>query len=603
MKEQELKELIIKYDKAYREGNSLVPDNVYDGLVEKLINLVGEDDEFFKSSIKSDEIPENRKDTVPITMASLNKIKSASEIHTWFRLKNIPVNSEIILTPKFDGNSISKEEAKGKGWTRGSKDSHVGLRCDEHLKFIKDVQIDVPYTFGEVIISRENYQKIKDSFDGDSPRNAVAGLFRRDEPSEELEMVDFIKYGVEGKSFDTKKDMLDFLNKYQKIKVNYKIHKISELTDEYLKEIYKEFSSVYEIDGLVLELNDISLWEDLGRERNDNPKWGVAYKGNFEEIGETICIDIENNISKDGNIIPVAIMEPVKLDGASCSRVTLNNYSFMKEMGIGIGSRLKVKRSGGVIPLIVEVLDKKEFVEPNIECYWEGVHLKTKNETDEQKIAKNLAFFRILGVEFVSDETIKLLYNSGYKDIKSILEMTESDFEKLDRFGKAKAKKSYNAIHSKLKDVQLCKLQHASGLFSGLGSKKLALVEHFETKPSYDDVMKIEGYSDISVKNYLDGWDGFWNFIKDLSITWVRSYKIKAVSNELEGKQFVFSGIRNKNIENIIISKNGIIGSSISKKTNYLIMKQKNSGSSKEIKAMELGVKILDMNDLEKMLS
>lgn len=601
---QELKELITKYDKAYRNNEALVSDTVYDSLIDELKSLVGEDDPFFNSSIKSEDetVSSDRREQIPITMASMEKAKSVSDLLDWMRLKGIPKTVYLVISPKYDGISLAKEESSKKAWTRGSKDNSGGLRSDEHLVYINDVTLDAPYTFGEVIISRENWVKAKEGFDGDSARNGVAGLFRRDYVSDELQYVDFIRYGVIGKNFKLKSDMFDFLNATQKVKVPYILKNIEELSEDSLKELFVIFSKNYDIDGLIIEVNDMSLWEDLGRERNGNPKWAVAYKGNFEEVGETTCVAIEDNISKDGNIIPVAILNPIKLDGAVISRVTLNNYSFMKEMGIGVGSRVKVKRSGMVIPLIVEVIDKKEFVMPSIDCYWDGVHLKTTNETDEQKKKKLFAFFQILGVENVSDKTFDLLFDSGYKTVKDILSMSKKDFLTLERFGERKAEIVYDAIHSRTKNVPLAKLQHATGLFKQLGSKKLALVEHFETKPTFDEVMKIEGYSEISAGNYLSALDTFWEYVQDLPITWTRTVKVVAESNELEGKSFVFTGYRNKVAEAEIVKRGGTISSGVSKKTSYLVMAEKGSGSSKETKALELGVTVLDKDELLELL-
>lgn len=599
---EELKGLITKYDTSYRNGTPLVPDAVYDEHVEELVSLIGEDDIFFSSSIKEDDdINSDRREALPIPMASTGKTKNIPDLLKWEKLKGIK-NTKYIISPKYDGISMCKEEKTFKSWTRGK--SIGGLRSDEHLKYMNDVSIDAPHTFGEVIISKNNWELAKTYFDGDSARNGVAGIFRRDYVSEELQYVDFIRYGVVGKDFNSKQEMFDFLNSTQKVKVPYVIvDSLSELTEDYLKEIYLNFSKDYVLDGLIVEVNNTSLWNDLGRNKSsNNPNWLVAYKGKFEEIGETICTAIENNISKDGNIIPVAILEPIKLDGALIGRVTLNNYSFLKAMEIGVGSRVKVIRSGGVIPLIVEVIDKKEFVMPSIDCYWDGVHLKTTNETDEQKKKKIFAFFNILGVENVSDKTFDLLFDSGYKTIKDILSMSKDDFLALERFGERKAEIVYDSIFSKMKNVSLSKLQHATGLFQLLGSKKLLLLEHFETKPTVEEVINIEGFSEISANNYLAGIDLFWDFVKDLPITWTRTKKVEAVSNEFEGKSFVFTGYRNAEAELEIVKRKGKISSSVSKNTTYLVMAEKGSGSSKETKALELGVTVLDKNELLELL-
>ena len=181
--------------------------------------------------------------------------------------------------------------------------------------------------------------------------------------------------------------------------------------------------------------------------------------------------------------------------------------------------------------------------------------------------------------------------------------MSKSDFLSLDRFGEKKAEKTYDEIHSKMKNVQLSKLQHSTGIFNQLGSKKLLLLEHFETKPTVAEVMKIDGFSDKLANNYVNSYDEFFEFVKNLPITWERTKKVEATSNELEGKSFVFTGYRDKNAELEIVKRNGIVSSSVSKKTTFLVMAEKGTGSSKEQKAIDLGVIILDKNDLAAMLS
>jgi len=612
---EELKELIKKYDSAYRIGNPIIGDYMYDKLVDELIGLVGEDDDFFNNSIKEDDesISSDRREQLPegTIMASMNKAKNFEDLTNWIRLKNIPTNSMVVITPKYDGISLLKKETTKEAWTRGGKNNKGGLKSGDHLKAMNDISIpNIDFSYGECIISRENLKKYIIENGGEietsSARNIASGFFRRDDISLDLSFVDFIKYGVfdNKNKFISKKEMLDYINDYQKVKVPYKFEEVSKLTDSYLHSIYKEYSKDYEIDGLIIEIDNIELCEKLGRERSGNPKFAIAFKSSeFDESKETIILDIEDNISKNGSIIPVAILKTVNLGGANVSRVTLNNYSFLKELGVGIGSIVRVVRSGAVIPLIKEVVTKKEFKMPDIDCYWDGVHLKTTHETDEQKKKRIFSFFKIIGVENASDKTFDLLFDSGHKTIKDILSMSKEDFLKLERFGEKKADNVYDEINSKLKDVPLSKLQHASGMFNLLGSKKLLLLEHFETKPSVEDIINIEGFSDISAKNYLDGYDNFFEFIKDLPISWTRTKKIEATSNQFAGKQFVFTGFRNKEAELEIQKRGGIIGSSVSKNTSYLVMKSKGSGSSKETKAISLGVTIFDEQDIISLLN
>ena len=175
--------------------------------------------------------------------------------------------------------------------------------------------------------------------------------------------------------------------------------------------------------------------------------------------------------------------------------------------------------------------------------------------------------------------------------------------EKIDGFGKRKSKIVYDSIKKSIKNVSLSKLMHASGLFgNGLGSKKLALLEHFKTKPTVDQVMDIDGFAETTAKNFVDNYDKFFEFVKELPITIEEKIEVVKKGNSLDGKTFVFTGVRDKEAEDKIVSLGGKIGSSVSKNTTHLVVKIKGSGSSKEVKAIELGIQILSLDDLKKIL-
>jgi DNA ligase (NAD+) len=135
-----------------------------------------------------------------------------------------------------------------------------------------------------------------------------------------------------------------------------------------------------------------------------------------------------------------------------------------------------------------------------------------------------------------------------------------------------------------------------------LGSKKLALLEHFIEKPTINQVMEIEGFAEISAKTYVDNFDNFKEFIKGLPITIEEKKEVVLAGTDLESNTFVFTGVRRKDLEELIQSRGGKIGSSVSKNTTHLVMKAKGSGSSKETKAISLGVEILTVEELEDLL-
>jgi NAD-dependent DNA ligase len=606
-------------NEKYRQGNPIMSDYDYDQLLETLLEYDSQNEYFNKVGHSVSD--ESRKVKLPIEMASMNKIKSMDDINDWCRLKGISKNEVVIITPKFDGLSLCVNELTEDAFTRGN--GEYGQKSNEHYKLIgnklyEDTDdlmgpIAFTFTYGEVMMSKSTFMK-KYSSDFANPRNLVAGLLNSKEAGESLKDCNYIKYGaipfgVFKDEFKTKEDILNYLNQNQKEEVrNFKC-KISELTEDILIELFHNWSIDYEIDGLIIEINDLSLQDKLGRETSSgNPIWARAFKHpSFEQSAETEIIGISWNISKNGLLKPVVHVNPIRLDGVTVSNVTGNNARFVKDMGIGIGAKVVIRRSGMVIPLIVEVLESVEFVMPTIEGVeigWNdaGIELVTLTETDEQKIKKNIAFFEILEADQLSTGIITQLWDAGFKTIDQILNLTTNDLEKIDRFGKRKAKIVFESIAKSIKDVQLSKLQHATNIFVGMGSKKLALLEHFKEKPTVKQVMSIEGFAEISANIYVDNYDRFFDFIKDLPITIAEKVEVVKTSNDLVDMVVVFTGLRLKEEEKLLELRGAKIGSSVSKNTTHLVCKDPNSGSSKLEKAKSLGIEIMSVDDLNILL-
>ena len=606
----ELKDKIKKANESYRVGNSIISDSEYDKLVEEL-SLLSPDDELL-TKVGHVVVDETRKSRLPIEMASMNKIKSMDDINDWCRLKGISKNEEVIITPKFDGLSLCVDEKTNEAWTRG--DGEFGQRSDEHYKLIQNhLNIDeysFIYTYGEVMIPKKVFID-KFSTDFANPRNLVAGLLNSKTISDSLKDCQYIKYGAfTNKNFNTKEEIINELNSGQESKVEYYICKISDLTEDLLIGLFQKFSTEYEIDGLIIEINDLTIQDILGRETSsNNPIWARAFKHpSFEQSAETDIIGISWNISKQGLLKPILHINPVKLDGVTVSNVTGNNARFVKDLGLGVGAKVVVKRSGMVIPIIADVITPVEFVQPiidGVEVDWNenGIELITLTETDDQRLKKIVAFFEILEADNVSEGVITQLWDAGYKTIKDILNLKIFDLEKIDRFGKRKAQIVYNSIQKSVTGVQLSKLQHATGIFKGLGSKKLVLLEDFTTKPTINQVMSIEGFAEVSAKSYIESYDIFFDFVKELPVTISEKVEVSKVGTDLEGKSFVFTGVRRPDLESVIESREGKIGGSVSKNTTHLVMKVVGSGSSKEKKAIELGVEVITVEQLEKLLN
>jgi NAD-dependent DNA ligase len=609
----ELVEKITVANQKYRLGEPIMSDSQYDILIDELKAL--DPDNEILQKVGHEIQDESRKSRLPIEMASMNKIKSMEDIDDWCRLKGISKSETVIITPKFDGLSLCVNEKTDDAFTRG--DGEFGQKSNEHYKLIgnhlssnthRDILRSFDFTYGEVMMSKKTFLD-KYSMDFANPRNFVAGLLNSPDARQSLTDCNYIKYGaVTNKDYYiTKQDLIESLNACQEVKVQYHICKISDLTEDLLISLFHKLGTEYEIDGLIIEVNNLSLQDKLGRETSsNNPVWARAFKHpSFEQSAESEIIGISWNISKQGYLKPTLHINPVRLDGVTVSNVTGNNARFVKDMGIGVGAKVLVKRSGMVIPIIADVIEPVEFVMPdvpNIDWNENGVELVTLTETDEQKFKQLVSFFEILETDSFGEGVIKQLWDSGYKTVKDILNLSQSDLEKIDRFGKRKAQIVYNSIKKATGDVSISKLQHATGIFKGLGSKKLALLEHFTTKPSVDQILEIEGFAEISAQSYIDGYDKFFEFIDGLPITIQEKKEAVKVSNDLDGMTFVFTGVRRADLEGVIESRGGKIAGSVSKTTTHLIMKAVGSGSSKEKKAMELGVKIMTVEQLENLL-
>lgn len=608
--EQQIGSLVKQIENAnlsYRAGNPILSDSEYDSLVEELSILDEKHPLVTKVGVVVKDI--SRKSNLPIEMASMNKIKDEGEFKDYLRLRGITPDTMFICTPKYDGISQCTEEETKKAWTRG--DGEQGQTTDGHFSLMKNqleklVSDGFTYTYGEVMMPISTFNE-KYSEVYANPRNMTGGLINSKEVTPPVSDLVYVRYGAYFKKDtpDTKSEIIDRLNGGQEIKVPYHLVRADTITHDLLSGLFEDWSKEFEIDGIILEVNSIELQDSLGRDRSSgNPMWAVAYKSPlFEESAETTVTGITWNISKQGYLKPIVQVEPVRLNGVTISNVTGNNARFVKEMGIGTCAKVIIKRSGMVIPLIVQVTVKVPFVLPDVDNIgWNdnGVELMTLTETDEQRLQQTVSFLGIIGVENVGEGVVRQLWEAGNNSLGSILMMTPEDMENLDGFGKRKARIVYDAIQSKLKDIPLSTLQHATGLFKGLGSKKLALLEHFSHKPTMKEILLIEGFAETSAMSYLEGYDLFFEYIEMLPVTYTVPKVIEG--GELEGKIIVFTGVRRKDLEDTIAQMGGKVGSSVSGKTTHLIMKSKGSGSSKEKTALKLGVEIMTVEELESML-
>jgi DNA ligase (NAD+) len=604
---------IKRLNNLYRKGDSEISDPDYDKLLKAFQHLDPEN-EIFKSGLieTADEINPERKEKLKYPMFSLDKEISIEDIHKWLKNKNLPLSTILICTAKYDGISVLKNEKTALAWSRG--DGVYGESVHDHYKQLNEKNSYIEfYSIGEMLVPKPIFASRTFYRDNGEPfknaRNMIAGMKNSDKISEDLKFAHHVRYGLADDDFTkNKSEQIDFISKELR-PIPYKVFRADELDIDILNDLFVEWGKDYDIDGLVFDIDDKNIRKKLGRGSNNNVAYAKAFKNPEWSVKvKTTILDIEYEISKQGYLKPVAILEPVDLDGVTVSRATLNNARFVKNNNLGIGSEVIIIRSGMVIPKVIEVIKATGFVMPtfgNSKVFWNENEVELMVEgTEEQEIKKLISFFEILGAENVSEGIINQLYNSGYKTIKQILDLTTDDLEKLDRFGERKSSIVYESIHKSVTNVKLSKLMHATNIFKNLGSKKLELLMHFDGKPSHEDIIKIDGFSDISAKSYLDGYDEFYNWFNDMTKITIEVEKEKVMeNNDLEGTIWVFTGIRMKNAEINLESRGAKIGSSVSKNTTHLVCKDPNSGSAKLETAKKLGVKIISVEELEDFLN
>jgi NAD-dependent DNA ligase/O-acetyl-ADP-ribose deacetylase (regulator of RNase III) len=575
--QQAVADAIKEANEKYRLSgdNSGLTDAEYDYLQEL------SDDSELKSKVGVDI--EKNKVALPVSMGSLNKCKTLQELKDWMTRKGIALNTDIAITPKFDGLALVVSYVDGEfvsAATRG--DGTYGQDVSDHFRYTKVGKKKFPKDFtgeivGEAIMKEALFQE-KYLGKYKTARNMVAGVLNRDKITEELEDIDFMAYKVFGMDFDTKYDEVDFCNKHMNFGGVYVVVKeFKDITEKNLQSIFKCLKA-YQIDGLVLDVNDVSEQESIGSETNSlNPGFARAWKPESGDDAQTIVLGMTWKTSKVGAQKPVIQIDPVDIGGVTISNVTGINAKFLKDNKIDIGAAISVIRSGDVIPKVTKTLvGSKDFSLPTHcqdckeDLSWSENDvdlLCTNQDCLGIKLAAVTDFFPIMSVEEVGEGIVKQLFAEDITTVEDILNMSVDDFEKVDGFQRRKAEKTYEEIHKKMKNVSLEKLQHASNMFRGLGSTKLAQLKEYDSKdniPSRAVVIGLDGYSDKTTDSYLNGIEGFWEWAEKLPITSERY--VPPVIGVLTGQSV------------------------------------KGSGSSKEDKADKLNVEIMDWEELTEFL-
>jgi NAD-dependent DNA ligase len=586
LNKKELVELLIKSDNQYYNlGKPIFDDNEYDEIKDYL-KLIDKKNDYFKR-IGAD-IPDDNKVKLPFFLGSQDKIKDDDKtLQKWINKYNSP--SSYIISEKLDGIScliVYKNINSIFIYTRGN--GIYGQNISHLKKIISGIPLNIKDKIavrGELIINKNNWGKI--SHKGANARNIVAGFVNSKNIDVEIaKYIEFVAYDV----LEPRTNIETALITAEKYGFNVvKNIKLDYLSISNLYELYKKWKemSKYEIDGLVITHNIIYKLKS-----GENPKYSFAFKSlRMQEQIIVIVTDIEWNVSKDKYLKPIVKFNEIKLNGVKIKQATGFNADYIVKNNIGIGSKLAIIRSGDVIPHIKEVITQSSKpLMPDIPYIWKGkdILLDSNKKNREQDIKIYSNFMKSLNIKGIGEGIITKLYDNSYDTLVKIINITKDELLLIDGF---KDKSATNIITSlnTIKNKNCLELMNASNLFGrGLGEKKLNLIiqkypyicsnQEEALKLKNADLLMINGMGDITASLFISNLKSFYEFYNSLKIDIdIKTETEPKIDTKIEKKYkdniYVFSGIRDKNLEKIITSSGGIISSTVSKKTTLLIVK------------------------------
>ena len=659
MKERmnELIDIINEADYNYHTlDNPTISDQEYDKYLRELFEIEEEHPEWIREDSptrhaggKIIEGFEKVKHKIP--MMSLSDVFSESELIAFDeRIKKEGINPKYMCELKIDGLSVSLLYEKGKlvrAATRG--DGTVGEDITHNattikvipLKLKEEVDIEVR---GEIFMSKKTLEDLnKKRKEKGEPllqncRNAAAGSIRQlDSKIAASRKLDNFIYHLPNPldyGLNTHEEAIEYMrNLGFKINPNNRlVNNINEVID-YIEEKGKLRPSLpYDIDGVVIKVNDIREQQKLGYTAKF-PKWATAYKFPAEEV-LTKLVDIIFTVGRTGQITPNAVLEPVIVAGSTISRATLHNEDYVKEKDLKIGDIVSIRKAGDVIPEVVErKLERRTGKEKEFEMITECPMCHTKlvkkegqvdyycpNDKCPARHIEGLIHFvsrDAMNIDGLGDRIIEDFYNFHFignvADIYT-LNKHEKDLIRLEGYGDKSVSNLLEAIE-KSKENSLERLIFALGI-PHVGSKtakilaiKFETMDNFENA-SFDDLVSIPDIGDIIAKSVIDYFNnqhnkGIVDELKELGLNMTYTGE-KVVNNDnFSGKTFVLTGsleiFTREEAEEKIELLGGKTSSSVSKKTSAVIVGA-NPGS-KYIKAQELGIEIWTEKEFEEKIN
>lgn len=655
---EELREEIRKHNYQYYVlDQPLVSDYEYDQLMRQLIKFEQDYPRFV-----TPDSPTQRVGAKPLEqfmtaqhlspMLSLSNAFSEEELLDFDQRIKKNISEQIYdyaVELKIDGLAIALLYENGiltRGATRG--DGITGEDITQNLRTIGSIPLklrefkgmDVIEVYGEVYMNRENFKKLNEERLKKSenlfanPRNAAAGSVRQLDPSitagRQLETFIYQATFSRNDYFSTHMELLDFLKKAGlRVNSNIKLCATIEEAIEYCNSWQKRKNELnYDIDGMVLKVNQLSLRERLGS-TSKSPRWAIAFKFPAEQM-TTIIKDIIVGIGRTGALTPVAILEPIFISGSRVQRATLHNEDEIKRKDIRIGDTVLVQKAGEVIPEIVQVIKEKRSGKEKVFqmpdrcpiCGSQAVKLdeevasRCNNISCPAQVKEKIRHFVSRGamdIEGLGPALINQLVNNNViKDFADLYFIKREELLALERMADKSSDNIIEAIENS-KNRPLSSLIYALGIrhvgiyASRLLADKLDNLLDLE-KFSIEELVKIEGIGPIMAESILLFFQQKENreIIKKLQQAGVnfQSEKKTAEKGILEGLQFVLTGtlehFSREEAKDLIEKSGGRVTNNVTKKTDFLLLGR--DPGSKYQKAIDLKIKVITEEDFQKML-
>ncbi|MGG7178808.1 NAD-dependent DNA ligase LigA [Clostridium paraputrificum] len=583
---------------------------------------------------------------------SMDKAQTVDELRDWHNrnkkfLEEMRAQGEdlpelkYILTKKFDGLTINltydQDGVLVTAATRGT--GTIGENVTSQVQTIKSIPLkinskDIFEVHGEAIMTVEAFEEYNKTaiVPLKNLRNGAAGALRnlnvKETASRNLSAFFYDVGYKEGIGFKTYLEMIDFI-KEKGLPVDDYIevcHSIEEIEKQiqHIKNI--RFDLNYDIDGLVIAIDDIRTRELLGYTVKF-PKWAIAYKFEAQEA-TTKLLGVEWNVGRSGRVGPTAILEPVELAGVTVKRATLNNMDDIARKGVRIGADVFVRRSNDVIPeimgIVPETLEGSEEISVPELCpacgshlILDGAHYFCENTLScKPQMVKSIVHYAsrsAMNIEGFSEKTAEQLFEKlDIRSISDLYKLKKEELLTLDKFGEKKAQKLLDAVE-KSKKCELYAFIYALGI-PNVGVKTAKdLVGKFKSlenlkNATFEELVEVQEVGDIVAKCVLEFFkeEKVIDTINELLELGVSPHyeEIEIIASKFEGKTVVVTGTLKNYSRGSIKEKLELLGAkvsgSVSKKTNYVLAGEE--AGSKLAKALDLGVKVISEEEFEEMI-